>query len=61
MSDVFWSVVVVVGLIGWVASTLAFIFKSFPEVGRFDIQPARKWGVVVAVTFAVWIVGLLNA
>jgi len=61
MAEIIWSIVLIVGLIGWVASTLVFIFKAFPGVGRFEMQPARKWGLVVVISFAVWIVGLLNA
>lgn len=61
MSDIIWSIILIVGLFGWVASTLVFIFKAFPELGRFEVQQARKWGLVVAVSFIVWIVGLLNA
>lgn len=61
MSDIIWSIILIVGLFGWVASTLVFIFKAFPELGRFEVQQARKWGLVVVVSFVVWIVGLLNA
>ena len=56
-----WSVVVVVGLLGWVGAALTFIFKAFPGRGRFLVRPALTWGMVLIVAYIVWIVGLLHA
>lgn len=61
MSDAFWSVVLITGVVGWISSTLVFIFKAFPARGQFEGRPALKWGFAVVGSFAVWIVGLLNA
>jgi len=56
-----WSIVVVTALTGWIASTLGFIFRAFPARGQFEARPALIWGVLMVASFAVWIVGLLNA
>jgi hypothetical protein len=56
-----WSMVIIAGMVVWIASTLCFIFRAFPARGQFEVRPAMKWGVVVLVSFAVWIAGLLNA
>jgi len=61
MADEIWSVILLVGLIGWIGSTLAFIFRAFPARGRFEAGSARIWGACVIVFYCVWILGLLNA
>lgn len=48
-------------MLAWMTSTLVFIFKAFPSRGQFEARPALKWGLVLVVSFTVWIVGLLNA
>lgn len=61
MSNNFWSIILLVGMLGWITSTLVFIFKAFPARSQFDVRPALKWGLVMGISFFVWIVGLLNA
>ncbi|NVN92427.1 MAG: hypothetical protein HXX11_17755 [Desulfuromonadales bacterium] len=56
-----WSIVLLIGLWGWIISTLVFIFRAFPSRGEFAARPARIWGMCSAVSFAVWIVGLLKS
>jgi hypothetical protein len=56
-----WAVVTIIGLMGWLSSTLLFIFRSFPEQGRFEKRPALVWGGALVISYAVWIAGLLNA
>jgi hypothetical protein len=56
-----WSIVIIASLSVWIASTMGFIFRAFPARGQFEARLALKWGVAVVVSFAVWIVGLLNA
>jgi len=57
----FWSVVVVVGVLGWVGAALVFIFKAFPGRGQFLVRPALIWGGVLVASYMVWIVGMLHA
>lgn len=61
MSNNIWSLVLLTGMLGWITSSLVFIFKVFPSRGQFEARPALKWGCVLVVFFTVWIVGLLNA
>ncbi len=56
-----WSVVVVVGLLGWVGAALSFVFKAFPGRGQFLARPALIWGGVLVASYIVWIVGMLHA
>jgi hypothetical protein len=61
MSSDVWSVIVIVSLVGWITSTLLFIFKAFPAKDRFEIRPARVWGGCTLLFYALWVVGLVNA
>jgi hypothetical protein len=56
-----WSLLLLIGLWGWIISTLAFIFRAFPRQGTFVADPALRWGGAVLFFFALWIVGLLAA
>lgn len=61
MAHDIWSMVSLAGLAGWIVSTLLLIFKAFPERGQFAARPALQWGCGLALSYIVWIVGLLNA
>jgi hypothetical protein len=61
MSNEIWSIVTLVGLLGWISAMLVFILKAFPGRDRFEARPARTWGIVVLISYGVWIVGMLNA
>jgi hypothetical protein len=61
MSNISWSIVMLLGLYGWVIFTLLFIFKAFPEADKFDSRNALRWGPCILVFFFVWVAGLLNA
>ncbi len=56
-----WCIVTIVGLIGWIASALVFLFKAFPGRDMFEARPARMWGVAVLVSYGIWLVGMLKA
>jgi len=56
-----WAIVTIVGFAGWLSATLLLLFTAFPERGRFEKRPAMVWGSVLALFYAVWIAGLLNA
>jgi hypothetical protein len=56
-----WSLVLLIGLWGWIISTLVFIFRAFPSQGVFASRSAMKWGVCIIVSFMTWIIGLLKA
>jgi hypothetical protein len=61
MSDGMWSIITLIGLSGWIFSTIVFLFKAFPGRGLFDAREARIWGAAVLVFYGIWISGMLNA
>jgi hypothetical protein len=61
MSNDLWSIVTLIGLAGWILSMIVFLFRSFPARGVFEAQQARIWGAATVVSYAVWIVGMINA
>jgi hypothetical protein len=61
VSDGIWSIVTLVGLAGWIASAIVFLFRAFPGRGRFEAREAMVWGAAVLVSYVVWIAGMLNA
>jgi len=61
MTHEIWSVILLIGLFGWIGSTWLFIFRAFPGQGQFETRPAWIWGASVLVSFSIWIFGLLNA
>lgn len=61
MSHDIWSIVLLLGVVSWIVSSIAFMFYSFPRRGEFVIKAAIRWGGASLVSFLVWILGLLNA
>ena len=61
MSNEIWSIVTIIGLSGWITSMLVFLFKAFPGRDLFEVKQARKWGLMVLVSYGIWIAGMLNA
>ena len=61
MSDGVWSIVTLIGLAGWIISTMVFIFRAFPARGVFVARQARIWGGALIVSYGIWIVGMINA
>jgi hypothetical protein len=61
MSDGAWSIIMLIGLTGWISSAIIFLFRVFPGRGLFEAREARVWGAAVLVSYGVWIVGMLNA
>jgi hypothetical protein len=60
MRDI-WSVILIVGLIGWIFSSIMLLFKSFPQKNIFVASSGIKWGTSALVSFLLWLAGLLNA
>ncbi len=56
-----WSVITLIGIAGWVSSTIVFLFRVFPGLGVFEAREARIWGLAVLVFYGIWIAGMLNA
>lgn len=50
-----------VGVWGWIACVLIFIYRVFPARGVFVAKQAVIWGGACLVFFACWIMGMLVA
>lgn len=61
MSHDVWSIVTLLGLTGWVGAMILLLLTAFPGRGRFEAGPARLWGGVLVLSYAVWVAGMLNA
>jgi len=56
-----WSIVVLLGLAGWITAALGLIYTAFPKYGEFNSRCARTWGIALLCFYGVWIAGMLNA
>jgi hypothetical protein len=57
-----WGVLLsLVGVWGWVASLLIFMFKTFPARGVFRARVGMSWGGIALCFFSLWIMGMLIA
>lgn len=59
LSDV-WSIIVIAGLSGWIFSCIMLMFRAFPRRDEFVLSSGIRWGSAVAVSFFIWIIGMLN-
>lgn len=56
-----WSLLVVLGFVGWVAGGFATIFRGLDREARVRRGPFLRWGGLTALCFAAWVVGLIYA
>ncbi len=61
MSHDIWSIILLLGVVLWIASSIAFLFYSFPRRGEFDVKSGIRWGGTSLVSFLIWVIGMLNA
>ena len=60
--DPFWSVILVVGFLGWVSAVLFFIWKGFRDGGTEVIAKRGLFvGTIVIFFYALWIIGMMKA
>ena len=61
--NVFWTIILEVGLIGWIGSAIGFLMLSIisGQTVRFSSGTAIFWGILVVVFYAMWIVGMMRA
>ncbi len=57
----FWSVILIAGLSGWIFSSIMLMLKAFPAKDVFVESAGIRWGTTAIISFAIWIIGLLNA
>lgn len=56
-----WAALCVVGFAGWVTSTIVFIFTAFTKDNKFLPRKGLLWGIIIVMSFALWVVGLKMA
>lgn len=60
--DVFWTVILEIGFLGWVGSLFAFIFRRWgPKDGSIHLFRPFTWVGFGVVFFAMWIIGMVKA
>jgi hypothetical protein len=61
MSNDFWSITVLIGLMSWIVSTIVFALRGFPAKNIFVANASIYWGATSLISFIIFIIGLLNA
>jgi len=59
--DVFWSMMVEVGFLGWIGCVIGFILRVFIGNKGFNSKRAVFWGVLIIFFYALWIAAMLRA
>lgn len=61
--NIFWSVMVEVGLLGWLATMVILVIRLFKrdQGSRVKVASCMGWGVLSLCFFALWVIGLLKA
>ena len=61
--DVMWSIILLIGLLGWIGSVIALIMSGLkaPQKRNLWSFPTLRWIIFGAFFFAIWIVGMANA
>jgi len=59
--NVLWSIIVEIGFLGWIVSSIGFIFRVFTGQKGFNPKRAIFWGILIIFFYTFWIVGMLNA
>lgn len=59
--NVLWSLILEIGLVGWIGCTIGFIVRVFTGEKGFNPKRALFWGGLIIFFYAFWIVGMLNA
>jgi hypothetical protein len=53
-----WSMLVEIGFLGWVGATVGLIWHVVDEAGNFARRQGLLWGSLMAVCFALWLIGM---
>jgi hypothetical protein len=61
--NVFWTIILEVGFIGWIGSAIGFLMLCLRGGQTVSIKsgPAIFWGLMVVAFYAMWIVGMMRA
>jgi hypothetical protein len=53
-----WSILLEIGFLGWVGATVCLIWYVVDETGNFAQRQGLLWGSLIAVFFALWLIGM---
>jgi len=53
-----WSILLEIGFLGWVGATVGLIWYVVDEDGNFARRQGLLWGSLIAVFFALWLIGM---
>ena len=53
-----WSILLEIGFLGWVGATVGLIWYVVDEAGHFARRQGLLWGSLMAVFFALWLIGM---
>jgi len=53
-----WSILLEIGFLGWVGATVGLIWYIVDEAGNFARRQGLLWGGLMAVFFALWLIGM---
>jgi len=53
-----WSILVEIGFLGWVGATVGLIWYVVDETGNLARRQGLLWGSLMAVFFALWLIGM---
>ncbi len=61
--NVFWTLILEVGFIGWIGSVIGFLMLGLSggQTARLRSGAAIFWGIMVIIFYAMWIVGMMQA
>lgn len=58
---VFWAVVLLLGFVSWVAGAFLFVSRALDEQDRLVRHEAARWGTVIVIGLALFVVGMFLA
>src|SRR5215813_12205742 len=53
-----WSILLEIGFLGWVGATVCLIWYVVDEAGNFVRRQGLLWGSLIAIFFALWLIGM---
>jgi hypothetical protein len=61
--DVFWTLILEVGLFGWIGSAIGFLMHGLTKGRTPELRsrPAMFWGIMIIIFYTLWIVGMVKA
>ncbi|MBW1740165.1 MAG: hypothetical protein JRJ42_03400 [Deltaproteobacteria bacterium] len=61
--DIFWTLILEVGFLGWIGSVIGFLMHALTrgDPPQLKSRPAILWGIMVIIFYTLWIIGMMRA